>query len=769
MRSEHKDDEKILSTPLFNAKVENLLEKMSLREKVGQMIGIRFTNIEEAKEAIVKYCIGSVGIPVSFNAHTRTTLADITNNIQKFTLKKTRLGIPILFACDAVHGHALVKGSTVFPHNLALAATWNLELVEKVSTITAREVRATGIHLNYDPICDIARDIRWGRTYETFGESPYLCTVMAVAKVKGYQGEEPAKIDKEHVVATAKHFPAYSSPERGQDASPVDISEYTLRTVHLLPFQAVIKNGVGAVMPCYNEINGTPVHGSRKMLTELLRRELGFRGIVVSDWSGVEMLHKYHRTAETLKEAVRLAVEAGIDIFSVGGEVFARLLTELVEEGEVSESRIDESVYRILEVKFKLGLFDDPYVDPEYASKVLGCKRHRRIALEAARESITLLKNEGNILPLSKNIEAILVTGPNADNVKNQLGGWSNVMPPLPPAVTILEGIKKKVSSKTKVYYAKGSSIRKPEKINEAKELAKKSNVAIVVVGEPAYVHEFWTQEDIAMLTELREKREITSLGLEELLQKRLQNKLYQFPSRALLDLPEGQLALLEAICETGTPTVTILISGRPLTIKWAAENIPAILMAYLPGIEGGHAVADVLFGDYNPSGKLPVSIPYTVGQLPIRHNYKHHPFREFQPMAYNPLFEFGFGLSYTKFEYYNLIIFPRTIRKSDFSKKVEVHVTIKNVGDKKGTDVVQLYISDLYSSKVVPTMELKGFKRITLKPNESKKVEFTMEARDLAVLQDNGEWILEPGAFEVMIGGSSKDIKLKETFEITN
>lgn len=741
---------------------------MSLKEKVGQMIGIRFTNIEEAKEAIEKCCIGSIGIPVSFDAQTRTTLADITNNIQRFTLEKTRFGIPILFACDAVHGHALVKGSTVFPHNLALAATWNLELVEKVSSITAREVRTTGIHLNYDPICDIARDIRWGRTYETFGESPYLCTVMAVAKVKGYQGERSAKIDKEHVVATAKHFPAYSFPERGQDASPVDISEYTLRTVHLLPFQAVIKNSVGAIMPCYNEINGTPVHGSREMLTQLLRKELGFQGIVVSDWSGVEMLHKYHRIAETLKDAVRLAVEAGIDIFSIGGEVFARLLMELVEEGKVSESRIDESVYRILEVKFKLGLFDDPYVDPEKASKVLGCKIHRKVALEAARESITLLKNEGNILPLSKNIEAILVTGPNADSVENQLGGWSNVATPSPPAVTILEGIKKKVSSKTKVYYVKGSGIREPEEINEAKELAKKSDVAIIVVGEPAYVHEFWTREDIAMLTELREKREITSPELEELWQRQLQDKLYRFPSRALLDLPEGQSALLEAVYETGTPTVMILISGRPLTIKWAAENIPAILMAYLPGMDGGHAVADVLFGDYNPCGKLPVSIPYTISQLPLRHNYKHHPFREFQPPAYNPLFEFGFGLSYTKFEYYDLIISPLTIKKSDFSNKVKVYVTVKNIGDKKGTDVVQLYISDLYSSKVVPTKELKGFKRITLKPDESKNVEFTLEASDLAVLQDNGEWVLEPGAFEVMIGASSKDIKLKGAFEVT-
>ena len=738
-------------------RVSDLLGRMTLKEKVSQMAGAIFTNLEKAKDVIKEHSLGAGAPPMYVNDP--SDLVNLTNAIQKFAIENTRLGIPILFYFDADHGHAFVKGSTVFPHNLALAATWDPDLVIKATTVTAREVRATGIHQNLNPVCDIAREPRWGRTYETFGESPHLCSVMSAAKVRGYQGENPIKIDQEHVIATAKHFPAYSCPERGEDASPVDISEYTFRTIHLPPFQAAIKAGAWSIMPCYNEINGNPVHGSKKYLTELLRKELIFKGIVVSDWGGVGMLHRYHHTAETYEEAIRQAVEAGLDIASIAGPEYARLLLELVQEGKISERRIDESVRRILKVKFRIGLFENPYVDRERMSKIFGCREHRDIALLAARKSMTLLQNEGNLLPLPKDIGTVLVTGPNADSVENQFGGWSNTIPPLPPAVTILEGIKNKVSPKTKVLYTKGSGIRERENIEEARQLAEKSDVAIVVVGESAYIHEFWTIQDIMALMDLTQEGEVLPKEVDlELIQKMLLARLEQFPCRTMLDLPESQRDLIKAVHGTGTPTVVVLVTGRPLTIKWAAENVPAILMAYLPGTEGGNAVADVLFGDYNPSGKLPISIARSIGQLPVRYNYKPHPFVEMHPPAYAPLFEFGFGLSYTKFEYSNLEVSPK---KVDPSGKVEVSVTVKNIGDREGDEVVQLYINDVYSSRVTPVKELKGFKRITLKPGKSRRVTFTLQIEDLGVFQDDGKFATELGTFEVLVG------TLKSSFEV--
>ena len=736
------------SNQSVETRVKDLLKRMTLKEKVGQMAGSLFMDLERAEEDIKNYCIGA-GAPLfyAWTSNNPKDMANFTNSIQKFAVEKTRLGIPILLYLDAVHGHAFVKGTTVFPHNLGLAATWDPDLGIKVATITAREVRATGIHQTFSPICDIAREPRWGRTYETFGEVPYLCSVMSAAKVKGYQGDGGIKIDEEHVIATAKHFPAYSCPERGEDASPVDISDYTFRTIHLPPFQAAIKAGAWAIMPCYNEINGKPVHGSKEYLSDLLRRELGFKGIVVSDARGIDMLHEYHRTAETYEEAIRQGVEAGIDIAIFSGSKYASALSKLVENDEISERRIDESVGRILEVKFRLGLFENPYVNPERASSLLRHREHREVALLAARKSMTLLKNEGNLLPLPKDPGTVLVTGPNADSVENQLGGWSNTTPPLPSAVTILEGIKSKVSPKTKVLYIKGSGIREPENIKEARELAEKSNVAIVAVGEPAYIHEFWTLDDILNSTSLTREKELKLLA-----------RLEQFPCRTMLDLPQAQLDLIKAVHETGTPTVAVLITGRPLTIKWVAEKIPAVLMAYLPGAEGGKAVADVLFGDYNPSGRLPISIARSIGQLPVRHNYKPYPFVERHPPAYAPLFEFGFGLNYTRFEYSDLKV---SQNKVDPSGKVEVSVTVKNVGDRAGDEIVQLYVNDVYSSRVTPSKELKAFRRITLKQGESRRVTFTLMMEDLGVLQDNGELVTEPGTFEVMVGD------LKSRFEV--
>jgi len=389
---------------------------------------------------------------------------------------------------------------------------------------------------------------------------------------------------------------------------------------------------------------------------------------------------------------------------------------------------------------------------------LLGCKEHRKISLLAARKSMTLLKNNGNLLPLPKNIKIVLVTGPNADSIENQFGGWSNAIPPSPPATTILEGIKRKVSPKTKVLYTKGSGITEPENIEEATELAKKSDVAIVVVGEPAYIHEFWTLQDLVSMIPGQKQEIFLNKDDSESSEQRLLPRLEQFPCRTMLDLPAAQLDLIEAVHQTRTPTVVVLITGRPLTIKWVAENIPAILMAYLPGTEGGKAVADVLFGDYNPGGKLPISIARSIGQLPVRHNYKPPPFADMHPPAHAPLFDFGFGLSYTSFEYSNLEVSPKKVGPS---REVRVNVTVKNVGHREGDEVVQLYVNDVYSSRVTSTKELRGFRRITLKPDESRKIVFTLRIKDLGVLQDNGEFATEHGIFKVMVGN------LKDSFEV--
>lgn len=740
-------------------RAEDLLSRMTIEEKVGQMSGFFMITPDIALEAVEKYHAGA-GAPFLL-WEKATDLTNTVNIIQSYALEKTRLGIPLLLYTDADHGHAFVKGTTVFPHNLGMASTWDPEFSRKVAEVSARETRATGIHQNLNPVCDIARDPRWGRTFETFGESPYLCSVMAAAMVRGYQGGEGFRVDGEHLAATAKHFPAYSAPEGGEDTAPVDISEYTFYTVHLPSFEAAIKSGVLSIMPCYNEINGKPVHGSYEYLTELLRGKLGFRGIVVSDWGGVDMLHRYHRTAESYKDAVKQAVMAGLDIDSIGGTRFYQALLELVNSGEISERRIDLSVRRILEVKFRLGLFEKVYVDPGETQRVVGSSQNKELALQASKKSIVLLKNEG-LLPLRKDLNSILVTGPNADNLEGLLGGWTNHFGPWPSAVTVLEAIKGKVSSKTKISYVKGADYNELGNLEEVKERAKESDIAITVLGEPAYIHEFWNLADVASVMSF--DTGLPSVELTKELKQKLLARLDVFPSRVLLELPYAQLKLVEAIREVGTPIVTVLLLGRPLAVRWIAENIPAILLAFHPGLEGGRAIADVLFGDYNPGGKLPVSIPKYVGQIPVRHNFKSRPFVEAHPPAYSPLFEFGYGLSYTRFEYSDLEVMPK---KVGVGGTVKVSLTVKNTGEMAGDEVVQLYVCDVCSSRVTPLKELKGFTRVSLKPGESQRVNFQLHVEDLAVYQGGGRFAVERGQFRIMVGASCEDIRLEDSFEV--
>ncbi len=650
--------------------------------------------------------------------------AETANAIQKFTVENGRLGIPILFTGEGVHGY-MAKGATFSPQAIGMASTWNPDLDQKIGSVVAKEARAVGCCQVFSPVLGVARDARWGRTEETFGEDPYLASCFATAMVKGLQGEE-GLTNSDSIIATAKHFAAHSEPLGGRDSNVEGITERDLREIFLPPFKAAIEAGAESVMTAYSTIDSIPCTASRKLLTKILREEWGFKGHVVSDFGAVEHLRVKHRVAATLEEAVKQAVEAGLDMHFLGPR-FADLLLKLVKEGRVSKATLDKAVKRILRLKFLLGLFENPYVDPERAAEICDCKEHRELALQAARESIVLLKDENNLLPLNKNIKSILITGPNANNMMNQLGSYSCES----RVVTVVEGIKNKVSAE--VNYAKGCDIKgtSTEGIQEAVEAAQKADVAIVVVGESGWGAEQTSGEEF---------------------------------DRADLLLPGVQEDLVKAIYETGTPTVVVLINGRPLAIKWIAENIPAILEAWYPGVEGGNAIADVIFGDYNPSGKLPITFPQFVGQLPLYYNYKPSGRGyDYVEMEGKPLFNFGYGISYTKFRYSNLRITPEKIAPAG---EVNISVDLQNIGEREGQEVVQLYVSDDYASVARPVKELKGFRRISLKPGETKIVDFTLMADQLAFYDSSMNLVVEPGTFTVMVGGNSSEV-IEGSFKI--
>jgi beta-glucosidase len=678
---------------------------------------------ERAKKVIGESGIGAIfGLTQSSEPK---LAAEIANKLQRLAIQDIRLGIPILLCEEGVHGH-LARGATIFPQAIGMASTWNPDLVREIGSVIAEETRAVGGHQTYSPVLDLGRDPRWGRTEETYGEDPYLASRLAVAMVEGLQGESLA--DGHSIVASPKHFGGHGEPLGGRDSNMEGITERDLREIHLVPFQAAFEEaGALGAMSAYSMIDGIPCTANKKLLTEILREEWGFGGYVVSDYGAIEDLQTRHRIAATPKEAVKKAVEAGVDSH-LGGLEFVGPLVELIEEGQVSEETVDRAVGRILRIKFLLGLFEDPYVDPDRAAQVCDSQEHRKLALRAAREAIVLLKNEDDLLPLDKEgIESILVTGPNADTPRNQLGdysGWS-------PVVTVLDGIKAKVVPGADVRYVKGCDTKgtSTEGIAEAVEAARESDVAIVVVGGTS-----WTVEGTSG----------------------------EGADRATLNLPGVQEELLKAVHETGTPVVVVLINGRPLTVNWAVEHVPAILEAWYPGEEGGNAVADVLFGDYNPGGKLPITFPRTEGQLPLYYNYKpsgrayDYVFTSFQP-----LFEFGYGLSYTQFEYSNLEITLETVGPAG---KVKVSVDVQNAGDRKGDEVVQLYLNDVVSSVVTPLRELKGFKRVALNAGEKKRVEFTLTPDHLSLLDRHLERVVESGTFEVMIGGLTGNFEVMST-----
>ena len=722
----------------IEVRVEDLLARMTLKEKIGQMnMAVRLGK-DECTEFIKGTFAKSMDIgpgcglwapihllPLPEDAR---KYAQCSNEFQKIAIERTRLEIPLLFIEEGTH-QLLVSGATIFPEGLAIGSTWNMDLVRQIYCAVAREARAIGTHQICTLVIEPNRDPRMGRNEEGYSEDPYLCSRVAEAIVEGAQGKNVSAVDK--VVATLCHFPGQSQPTSGLEHGSMEISERCLREVFLPPWEAGIKKaGALGVMATYPSINSEPAHSSKKLLTKILREELEFEGCVVGEGAAFERALIWTRTVATQKEAGKQAVEAGVDISIWFEPGYMKPLIENIQEGKVSMETIDTAVRRILKLKFLLGLFENPYVDPERAAEVFHSREHRELALTVAREGIVLLKNENNLLPLDKNIKSIAVIGPNANAPTNQLGDYTAVGSQ--KIVTVLDGIKNKVSEDIEVTYVKGCDVFKTDinDIEKAAIAAGNADIAVVAIGE--------------CRTTDGESFDVASLDLTGL-----------------------QEDLVKAVVASGTPTVVVLINGRPLSIRWIARNVPAILEAWNCGERGGDAVADVLFGDYNPGGKLPITVPRHVGQLPVYYNYK-PPKHSYVDMNSAPLFEFGYGLSYTKFKYSNLQIMPKPpAKKIGPGSGVCISMNVKNVGEREGAEVVQLYINDCISSVTTPVKELKGFEKVTLEPGEKKTAEFTVPACQLSLLDRNMNRVVEPGTFDVMVGSSSEDIRLTGSFEI--
>jgi len=712
-------------------------------------------DLKKAKVAFRKgHGIGQVGRPsdagsspaAPANGQTARGMAALTNAIQRFFLEHSRLGIPVIFHEECLHGHAARDG-TSFSQPIGLGATFDPELIEKLFTMTAYESRIRGTHHALTPVVDVAREPRWGRVEETYGEDPYLNTQLGIAAVRGFQGDRKFR-DKKRVIATLKHFAGHGQPESGQNCAPVNVSERVLRETFLHPFRDVIKKaGAITVMASYNEIDGVPSHASKWLLRDVLRKEWGFKGFVVSDYYAIwELGYRPdthgHFVARDKQESCVLAVKAGVNIELPDPDCYLHLV-ELVRKGVLKERELDELVAPMLYWKFKLRLFDDPYVDPDEADRVVGCAEHRQLALQAARETITLLKNEKNLLPLNpKKLNSIAVIGPNAK--RPLLGGYSGVPK---HNVTVLDGIKAKVGKGVKVLHSEGCKISAdggswqrdvnfpsdPKKdraqIAKAVKVAKKADVIVLAIGGNEQTS--------------REAWSLTHMG-----------------DRANIDLIGRQNELVKAMVATGKPVVALVFNGRPLSINELSQSAPAILECWYLGQECGTAVADVLFGDHNPGGKLSISIPRSVGHTPSFYNYKPSARRGYLWDDVTPLYPFGFGLSYTTFQLKNVRLANRRIRRNG---STQVLVDVKNTGKRAGSEVVQMYIRDCVSSVTRPVKELKGFKKVWLKPGQRTTVAIDITPESLAFYDVNMQYVVEPGDFEIMIGTSSRDADLQK------
>ncbi|MHB0935886.1 MAG: glycoside hydrolase family 3 N-terminal domain-containing protein [Armatimonadota bacterium] len=719
------------------ARAQDLLSHMTLEEKVRQMSqrdAADFLQGDDVDPATLHERLAmGIGTLQDPRRDPRTN-AKTVNALQRYLVEETRLGIPALVIAECLHGH-MSDGTTVFPQAIGLASTWNPRLIGVMAAAIAKEARAVGVAQALAPDLDLARDPRWGRVEETYGEDPYLASMLGVAYVKGMQGDGPG-IDREHLVCTIKHYAAHGSPEAGVNLAPVAGSLRDLFTTYLPPFRAAIEAGALSVMPAYSEYMDVPASQSSLLLTRVLREAWGFKGYTYSDYGAIDMLHNMHRTAATPAEAGRLALEAGMDLEAPSDFGFGQNLIDMVRDGVVSEALVDRAVLRILSVKFAAGLFENPYADEE-AMQVINRPAHRELAREIAHESIVLLKNESNLLPLSPQIRSLAVIGPNA--AVAQLGDYTR---PLERAVSPLQGIKEGVSRETEVRYARGCDLygTSTDGFAEAVEAARAADAAIVCIGETSHAlggTGWGIDTGSATCGEGYDRTELSPSGMQE--------------------------ALVRAVVETGKPVIVVLLNGRPISSEWIAEHVPAILEAWYPGEEGGHALADILFGSVNPSGKLTITVPRSAGHIPAFYNHKpsaggyyHRPGSPEQPgrdyvfSSPTPLFPFGHGLSYTTFAYSDLGISPERI--SPYGS-VTVKVTVTNTGDRAGQEVVQLYLRDLYSSVTTPVKSLRRFEKIALAPGESKAVTFTLGRDDLELFNDEMSWVVEPGEFEVMVG----------------
>jgi beta-glucosidase len=704
----------------------DLLKRMSIEEKIGQMMQISFSlvTMEEAEEWVTKRFAGSFLHILGGNA----------KHLQKLSVN-TRLGIPLIFGIDAIHGHALNNRATVFPSQLAMSCSWNPDLIEQAGRATAREVAADGLHWTFSPVLCIGRDLRWGRIGETFGKDPYLIGVLASAIIRGYQGKSLS--DEDSILACAKHYIAYGESTGGRDSYDTEISYRKLREVFLPPFKKAVEAGCATFMAGYEPIDGVPISANKKLLKEILKEELAFNGFVVTDWNNTGSLVTMQKVAKDISEAALIAVEAGNDMIMNTPE-FYEAAVKLTTEGIIPESLIDEAVKRILYIKFSMGLFENKKnIDTDSRAGVFACYEHLETNLKLTRESMVLLKNKNDLLPLRNNLKKIAVIGPNADDLQAQFGDWTFFSHPVPnpeaepniPCYTMLRGIRETCEKRDiEVVYHKGCDVMDSSKqdILAAVNTAKESDIIIAVIGD----HLDQNGED---------------------------------KDRANLDLSGAQLELLASLKAIGKPIIAVLVNGKPLSIPWVFENCDAIVETFNSGMFGGKVLAELLFGEFNPSGRLSISFPYHSGQLPVYYNQLPgwHWKGKYMDMPKEPLFSFGYGLSFTTFEYSNLRLSKDICTKDD---SIDVLVDVTNTGMLDGKETVQLYVNDVVSSIVTPVKELKGFAKIQIKAGETRTIQIPLTISDLAIVKQDESYMVEPGEFEILVGSDSRDCSLLKT-----
>ncbi|MGJ1430574.1 glycoside hydrolase family 3 N-terminal domain-containing protein [Sphingobacterium spiritivorum] len=742
-------------------RTRDLIQRMTLEEKVGQLLcplgwemyerkGNTATVSQKFKDIVASKHIGMLWATFRADPWTQKTIAngldpqlsaEAANALQKYVIENTRLGIPVFLAEEAPHGHMAI-GTTVFPTGIGQASTWNPALLQKMSATVAKEVRQQGAHISYGPVLDLSRDPRWSRVEESYGEDPVLTGTLAAAIVKGLGSAKLA--DPFATIPTLKHFVAYGIPEGGHNGSAASVGERELREYFLPPFQSAVAAGAKSVMAAYNSVDGIPCSSNKFLLTDILRQEWNFNGFTVSDLGSIEGIKGSHRVAKDHKQAAILAIEAGLDT-DLGGNAYFKLI-EAVKNGEIQENSINQAVSRVLALKFEMGLFEKPFVEAKTAKKEVKTEANIALSRQVARESIVLLENKNNILPLRKDVKVAIV-GPNADNVYNMLGDYTAPQPD-GAVTTVRQAISARLP-KAQVSYAKGCAIRDTTNsdIAAAVAIAQQSDVIVAVVGGSS-ARDFKT-EYISTGAAVASDKNVSDMESGEGF------------DRSTLDLLGRQMELLKALKQTGKPIIVIYIQGRPLNMNWAATQADALLCAWYPGQEGGHAIADVLFGDYNPAGKMPLSVPRSVGQIPIHYNRKSPLDHRYVEEAATPLYAFGYGKSYSAFEYKDL-----KIQKDN--KDYRVSFVLNNTGKYDGDEVPQLYIRNQYASVSQPVQQLKHFERVHLKTGESKTVSFILTEGDLSIINAQMKKVLEPGSsFKIRIGSASDDVRLQQDLDL--